>query len=101
DHVACAGRGEQQPLSCGKKATAPGGHHQLGAALATAVGIVAAHCVDFTIWPCPLAVFIAFVACDDNDGLHTADRATRFEQVHGSHHVGTICADWILIGRPH
>src|SRR5437868_5493131 len=96
-HIPSARRGELQLLPVDKKTASPRRCHEFGAAFAAAVRIVAAHRVNFAVWPRPFAVFVAFVTGDDEHGADTVNCATGFEQMDCTHDIGLIGTHRILI----
>ena len=78
-----------------------GGHHELGATLAAAVGVVAAHGVDLAAAPVPLRVLVAFVAGYHHHGTDAGGRAHAFQHAHGAHDVGHVGAHRVLVRQPH
>ena len=95
DDVARADRRDARAVL--EEGTAVGRDHELGRALAAAVGVVPAHRIAFAIGPDPLAVFVAFVAGDGDDGANAFRPAAGVEQMHRAHDVGRVGLDRIVV----
>src|SRR3984957_2255799 len=62
-----------------KEGIAIGGHHQLRASFAVAVGVVSAQRIGFPVRPRPLMAEIALIAGNDDHRLHAAGPAHSLE----------------------
>src|ERR1700722_63116 len=82
-----------------KKTPAIGIRCKLGAALAVAVGIVAAKPVCFTIARDRADILVALVAGHDDGGTYAVRSADALKQMHGTHHVGRIGQHGLIIGH--
>ncbi len=84
-----------------KERTAIGSGYQLGASLAAAIRIVAAHGFVLAIGPVPLLIFVALVAGDDDDGADAGRAPNGIEQVNGAEDVDCVGLDRALVGETH
>ena len=99
DHVAGPGRGHAGRRGrAAEVGSPPRRGHELRAALAAAVGIVAAEGVVFAVGPPPLTVLVALVARHDDDGAKRLGMARGFEHVRRAHDVGLIGGDGVGVG---
>ncbi len=73
-----------------EKRVAIGRGHELSAALATAVGVVAAHRLVLTVGPDPFLVLVALVGGHIDHGAHGWALAYGLQKVDGAHDVGGV-----------
>ena len=100
--VTCAGAGHiRARRGAMKEAATISGGHQLGAAFAAAVWIVAAHGLVFAIGLGTFAILVALVAGDADDGADRWRAAHGVEHMRRAHHVDRVCLQWLLITEAH
>ena len=99
DDVARPRRGDADGAGGREIGFAEAGDDELRGALAGAVGIVTAHGVLFAVGMEPLAVFVAFIGGDADDGAGLGVAADRIEEMGGAHDVDGEGFDRDVVGE--
>ena len=94
-----AGPGRRHPGSgMAEEGMETGLSHEIGTALGTAIGVMAAQRIGLAI---PHDVAVGLVTGDQHRHLDPGTRAHVFEQIHHSHDIGFACGDPVGIGALH
>ena len=100
DDIAGAGAGDADGGVRGvEERAAVGGDGDFRGPFASAVGVVTAHGVGFAVGVEPLAVFVALVGGDHDDGAGTGGETEGVEHVDGAHDIDGEGFDGLVVGE--